>query len=83
MSALPFSHAHCGANIQLSMDGLTARRTKSYDQAVVVSAAPLEDNCLYQVKLIATSSGYAPLSVGGSEGAKCQEVHRMSDNRCD
>jgi hypothetical protein len=33
------------------MDGLTARRTKSYDQAVVVSAAPLEDNCLYQVEV--------------------------------
>ncbi|CAI8042350.1 hypothetical protein GBAR_LOCUS23532 [Geodia barretti] len=51
MSALPFSHAHRGANVQLSMDGLTARRTKSYDKAVVVSAAPLEDNCLYQVEV--------------------------------
>ena len=53
-SPLPFSHIHHGANMALGMDCLTARRTKSYNRALVVSAAPLEDGLLYQVWVLRT-----------------------------
>ena len=35
--------------MKLSINGLTAQRSKSYNHALVVSAEPLEDNLLYQV----------------------------------
>jgi hypothetical protein len=48
------------------MTGLTARRTKSYNQALVVSSAPLEDNLLYQVEVKEVSErwkGYVKIGV--------------------
>lgn len=48
-SSLILFHEKTGKNIQLSSDRMTARRSESYNQGIVMSVKPLPRNVVFQV----------------------------------
>ncbi|XP_033763671.1 neuralized-like protein 4 [Pecten maximus] len=58
-------HCNHGKNVLLSNNNLTARRTASYNQGVLVSSRPLQRNKLFQVQLNSLNSKWsASLMIG-------------------